>query len=388
MAIAHSGSRIADWTHGGARRLAAVLLAAALAGPRLSAQGPAQDTTRRASDLVLELDGTPLTDWVVLRETDPLLLTVRARDSLGNAVPVWGFEVEVWDQGVLRVLGTEVQAARALVRLAPGHHGRTTLALRCSGTRQWVLVEYSGREVAISPGQREAPVVAEAPRRPQAQPPPPQAEAPQQPQPQPPPQAEPPRQPQPQPPAQAGAPPPERPTAPRGPAGPGASAWTLGARADLAFYAYTFQNDTVFAGQAGALGELFAGREWPSGLVVVIGGAAGVVQADSFTSSVTVKVLQAYARMDYAFMRENKVRPVVSLGGGMYQARTGTTGAGIWNASLYWMGGGGVDVTLSPRATGEARVMYQDLWEATSSGNNGHVGRLITVGVGARLRLP
>lgn len=384
MAIADHGLRTAHWAHSGPRRLAAVLLAVALVVPAVAAQQPAQDTTRRATDLVLELDGTPLTDWVVLHETDPLLLTVRARDSLGRAVPVWGFEVEVWDQGVLRVRGTEVQGARALVRLAPGHHGRTTLALRCSGTKQWVLVEYSGRGVALSPGQREAPVVAEAPRRPQPQPPPPQAEAPQQP----PPQAEAPQQPQPQPPAQAEAPPPEQPTAPSGPAGPAASAWTLGARADLAFYAYTFHNDTVFAGQAGVLGELFAGREWPSGLVVVIGGAAGLVQADSFTTSVTVKVLQAYARADYAFMRENKVRPVISLGGGMYQARTGTTGAGIWNASLYWMGGAGVDVTLSPRATGEARVMYQDLWEATSSGNNGHVGRLITVGVGARLRLP
>jgi hypothetical protein len=349
MAIADWGLRIADWR--GERRSAfrtsayatwiGAIVMASFGAPSLGAQRPEQDTTQRgprATDLVLELDGRPLTDWVILGATDSLVLTVRARDSLGNAVPIWGFEAEIWDQNVLQLVGTEVQASQAVVRMLPRRRGRTTIALRCSGTRQWVLAEYRGAEVAVSPGQKQAPTGAgQAPVKPQ---------------------------------------------------GPGWSAWTVGGRADLGFYAYSFNNDTTFTGKVGVLGEVFAGREWSSGLTAVVGVTGGLVGADSVTTGVTVTVVQIYARADYAFMPESKVRPVVSLGGGLYRARTGAGGAGLWNASLYWMAGVGADMKLSPRITGEARLMYNDLWEATSSHVNGHVGRLIMLGVGARLRLP
>jgi hypothetical protein len=330
------GLRVADWARSGAHLAAAAIVALTLTPTRAWSQQPAQDTTQqgpRAASLLLELDGKPLTDWVVLRETDSLVLTVRARDSLGNTVPIWGFEAQVWDQGVLWLVGTEVQSSQAVVRLAPRRRGQTTITLRCSGVRSWVLAEYRGAEVAVSPGQPEAP---QGPVKRQ---------------------------------------------------GPGWSAWTVGGRADLGFYSYSFNHDTVFTGRAGVLGELFVGREWSSGLTLVGGVTGGLVQADSFSTSVTVTVVQLYARADYAFMRPNKVRPVISFGGGMYRARTGAGSAGIWNASLYWMAGVGVDATLAPKVTGEARLMYNDLWEATSPSVNGHVGRLVMLGVGARLQL-
>jgi Outer membrane protein beta-barrel domain len=318
-----------------ARRFGVLLVTAGLLAPRVGAQQPAQDTTQRrgprAATLVLELDGKPLTDWVTLRETDSLVLTVRARDSAGNAVPIWGFEAQVWDQAVLELVGTEVQSSQAIVRLAPRKRGQTTITLRCSGVRSWVLAEYRGAEIAISPGQAQAPVKRQ---------------------------------------------------------GTGMAWWTVGARASVAFYNYSFNNDTTFAGRAGFVGELFGGREWSSGLVLVGGLGFGIVSADSVTTSVTASLVQLYARMDYAFMRQNKVRPVVSLGAGAYRIRTGNKGAGIWNTSIYWMAGAGADMTLSPKVTGEARVMFNDLWEENSKFVNGHVGHLITVGVGARMRLP
>jgi hypothetical protein len=315
---------------------AGLVVAAALSGPKLAAQQPAQDTTQtgpRAANLILELSGKPLSNWVVLRETDSLVLTVRAVDSAGNAVPIWGFEAQVFDPDVLQILGTEVQSDRAIVRLAPRHRGQTTIALRCSGNRSWVLAEYRGTEVAVSPGQPTVPVKRK---------------------------------------------------------GPGWAKWVAGARANLAFYNYSFNNDTTFAGRAGFIGELFGGREWSSGLVLVGGLGLGIVQADSVTTSVTASVIQGYVRMDYVFMRQQqtKVRPVVSIGGGAYRIRTGSAGAGIWNTSIYWMAGVGADYTLTPKVTGEARLMYNDLWEENSPHVNGHVGRLIMLGVGARMTIP
>jgi hypothetical protein len=323
----------------GAGRAGVVLAAALLWAPLLAAQEPAADTTQhpRASDLILELDGKPLTNWVIVGESDSLVLTVRARDSLGNAVPIWGFEAQVWDSDVLQLLGMEVQPSQAVVRMLPRRRGRTTIALRCSGVRQWVLAEYRGKEVAVSPGQTQAP--GQKPVKPQ---------------------------------------------------GPGMSWWTVGGRLDVAFYNYSFNNDTTFAGRAGVVAEAFGGREWSSGLELVGGLGFGIVQADSIATSVTASVIQAYVRADYAFMKQKqtKVRPVISLGGGAYRIRTGSTGAGIWNTSIYWMAGAGADMTMSPRVTGEARLMYEDLWEENSSFVNGHVGHLIKLTVGARLKLP
>ena len=313
-----------------ARVVVLTLLLGCLFGVRLVAQEPAAPKLR-AAKLVLEHNGLPITDWLVIQGVpDSLTITIVPQDSLGNPVPVTGFEIQVWDPMVLGVLGTEVQSSQVVVRLQPGRRGQTTIQIRMSGTRQWVLVELTETVLAISPGQ---------------------------------------------------------PTAPGAPRGPGWAVWTVGGRSDIGFYSYSFNNDTVFTGRVGVLGELFAGREWSSGLTLVAGVTGGLVQADSFQTSVTVTVVQLYARADYAFMRPSKLRPVVSLGGGMYRARTGGGAAGIWNASLYWMVGAGVDATLTPKITGEARLMLNDLWEATSSHVNGHVGRLIMLGVGARMKL-
>jgi len=313
-----------------ARVIGLTLFVGSLFGGGLVAQQLEQGQVR-AKNLVISYNGQPIKDWITIQGVpDSLTLTIVPQDSLGNNVPVTAFEIQVWDPMVLGVLGTEVQASQVVVRLQPRRRGQTTIQIRMSGTRQWVLVGLRETVLAISPGQVEQPGAAYA---------------------------------------------------------PGWKVWTVGGRADIGFYSYSFNNDTVFTGRVGVLGEVFVGREWSSGLTLVAGVTGGLVKADSFQTSVTVTVVQIYARADYAFMRPNKVRPVVSLGGGMYRARTGGGAAGIWNASFYWMVGAGVDVTLTPKITGEARLMLNDLLEVTSPYVNGHVGRLIMLGVGARMQL-
>jgi hypothetical protein len=75
----------------------------------------------------------------------------------------------------------------------------------------------------------------------------------------------------------------------------------------------------------------------------------------------------------------------VSDRGRGHRIHTGLTGAWIWNTSLFWMAGVGADMTLSPKVTGEPRVICNDLWEENSKFVKGHVGRLIMLGVGARM---
>jgi hypothetical protein len=293
------------------------------------AQQPAGPQVR-AAKLVLEHNGQPITDWLVIQGVpDSLTLSIVPQDSLGNGVPVTGFEIQVWDERVFGVLGAEVQASQVVVRLQPRRRGQTTFQIRMSGTRQWVLVELTETVLSISPGQPTPPGVAYAPAM---------------------------------------------------------ATWTAGGRLSVALYSYTFLNQTAIDGKTGFIGEGYIGRDFGSGLSLVFGVGFGVLKADSLTVSVTANLLEAYLRADYAFLRESKVRPVVSLGGGGYRIRTGGTNPGIWNTSLYWMVGGGADFTLGPKMIGEVRITTQQLEEVTSKFANGHVGNLLVIGAGLRFQ--
>jgi opacity protein-like surface antigen len=109
-----------------------------------------------------------------------------------------------------------------------------------------------------------------------------------------------------------------------------------------------------------------------------------LLQADSLTVPVTAHLWQVYFRLDYDFLEGKQVSPVVSAGGGAYRIRTGGDGSGIWNTSLYWMLGAGLDVSLSPKMTIEVRATTQLLEEINSGRLNGHVGNLFVVGAGFR----
>jgi hypothetical protein len=312
-----------------ASRVMVLTLLGCLFGGRVVAQEPATPLVR-AAKLVLSHNGQPITDWLVIQGVpDSLTLEIVPQDSLGNAVPITGFEIEVWDPLVFGVLGTEVQASQVVVRLQPRRRGQTTIQIRMSGTRQWVLVELTRTVLSISPAQAAAPGAAYY---------------------------------------------------------PGRASWTAGGRLSAALYSYTFLNQTAIDGKAGFIGEGYIGRDFGSGLTLVFGLGFGVLSADSLGVSVNASLIESYFRADYAFLRQSKVRPVLSAGGGGYRIRTGGTNPGIWNTSLYWMVGGGADFTVSPKMNAEIRITTQQLEEVTSSLANGHVGSLLVIGAGLRFQ--
>ena len=235
----------------------------------------------------------------------------------------------MWDQQVLGILGTEVQASQVVVRLQPRRRGQTTIQIRMSGTRQWVLVGLRETVLSISPAQAAQPGAEYA---------------------------------------------------------PGWRTWTAGTRLNLMTYSFDFQGDTTFAGNLGFLAEAYGGLEWSSGFALVGGIGLGGMKADSVGRSVAVSLVELSIRAQYAFMPLNKVRPVVELGGGLYRARSGTVAQGIWNASFFFLGGGGVDVTFTPKVVGEFRVGNRQQFEWTSKHANGHVASLFYFGAGVRAR--
>jgi hypothetical protein len=112
----------------------------------------------------------------------------------------------------------------------------------------------------------------------------------------------------------------------------------------------------------------------------------GILGADSSGTLVKPKMIEGYVRADYPLMPLRKVRPVLSAGVGIYQIRTGSSGAGIWNASFQFLAGGGVDITVGPTTVAELRLSTQQLFEMTSSHVNGYVGSLWLLGAGLRAR--
>ena len=314
---------------GGARAWALVVatgfgVASGLSGQQ---QPGAPEQVVRAANLVLEHNGTPITDWLLLKPTDSLVLTIRPVDSLGNAVPVTGFELWVWDQRVIQVASSSVQSSQAVIAFQPRERGQTTIQIRASGVRQWVLIHLTETVLAISPGQ-EAP----------------------------------------------------------GPGGGGWRTWTAGGRASLLTYNFGFLGDTTFAGKLGFVGEAYGGLEWSSGFAIVGGIGFGGMKADSVGRSVAVSLVELSVRGQYAFMRYNKIRPVVEFGGGLFRARSGTANQGIWNASFFFMGGAGVDYSITPKLIGEARIGNRQQFEWTSTHANGHVASLFYFGAGVRAR--
>jgi hypothetical protein len=292
----------------------------------LRAQEPPSGQAR-AARLVLEHNGVPITDWVILKPSDSLALTIKAVDALGNAVPISGFEIWVWDPKVLGVMGQDVGQSEAVVRFQSRSRGQTTIQIRASGVRQWVLVHLTETVLSISPGQVVAPGVA-----------------------------------------------------------PNRIGWTAGGRVSAGLYSYSFNNNTVFDGQYGVVFEGYGGMEFPSGLELVAGMGFGILGADSSGTLVKPKMIEGYVRADYPLMPLRKVRPVLSAGVGIYQIRTGSSGAGIWNASFQFLAGGGVDITVGPTTVAELRLSTQQLFEMTSSHANGYVGSLWLLGAEIRAR--
>jgi len=307
-----------------------VLLGCLVAG-RLAGQGTkgmALLGAQHGPHLDIQINGTRLTEWAVIPLSDTVIVTVSPLDSLGNPYPLVGYEAQVFDAAVLQPVGSMIEARRAVTRLVPRRRGKTTVQVRASGMRQWILVEVGATTLTVSP--KAAPPVQ--------------------------------------------------------PGSQVISTTIVGGRASYAHYQYTFHQQQTFVGQGGFVGEVYFGRDFGYGVVLVGGVGAGLVKADSFTTRVTASVLETYFRLDYSVLTVKQFSAVVSGGGGAYRVRTGSKG-GIWNTSLYWMLGFGADVALSPKMTLEGRMAVQELEELNSGHLNGHVGNLLVFGAGVRFEL-
>ncbi|HKC47163.1 MAG TPA: hypothetical protein VKB63_06135 [Gemmatimonadales bacterium] len=290
---------------------------------RLAAQQPAP-----AARLLLESNGARLSNWVVLGRSDSLVLTIKAVDALGNVVPISGFEIQVWDPRVLGIARQQVAQSEAVVRFQSRRQGETTVQIRASGVRQWLLVHLAETALAISPRQGGQPGV---------------------------------------------------------PAG--GTRWTIGGRVSGGLYRYSFNNNPIFKGRYGFVVEAYRGLEFPSGLELALGIGFGTLGADSLGKLVKPLLLEGYARSDYALSAHHVVRPVLSGGVGFYRARTGSKGPGIWNTSFEFLAGSGVDIGAGPRTVVELRLSTQQMFEFNSRQVNGYVGSLWLVGLGIRARL-
>jgi len=162
--------------------------------------------------------------------------------------------------------------------------------------------------------------------------------------------------------------------------------WAIGVRS-----AWLGSNDPWIAspnltGISGGDVALFGRRSFPGadGLSLALGAEAGSLSADRTTGgSVSVALLEAYGRAELALLPRGPVSPVVSLGAGGYRLKSDDNGLTVYHTNAFWSGGVGLDVTVSPRVTLEARVERQ--WMRDT--NQGHVATFWPVGVGARLAL-
>ena len=303
-----------------------------LVAGRAAAQGTkgvSLQGSQHGPHLAIEINGTRLTEWSVMAVPDTMVVTVSPLDSLGNPYPLVGYEATVFDPDVLFKVGSTIEARRAETRFVPRKRGKTTIQVRASGMRQWILVDVTSKTLTVSPSAAPA-------------------------------------------------------------AQPGSqqviSTTVVGGRLSYAHYQYTFHQQRTFVGQGGFVGEVFFGKDFGYGVVFVGGVGAGLVKVDSFTTRVTAQVLETYFRLDYSVLTVKQFSAVVSGGGGAYRVRTGSTG-GIWNTSLYWMVGFGADVAVTPKMTLEGRMAVQELEELNSGHQNGHVGNLLVFGAGLRFQL-
>ncbi len=162
--------------------------------------------------------------------------------------------------------------------------------------------------------------------------------------------------------------------------------WVFGGRGSFVGFVYSFKPLSYVQGRAGFRGEVFAGRAVTARLRVELGTGFGSLKADTGRVEVSVALTQEYVRAEYGLSREAAVRPVVSLGGGVFKILSDDPRHIVYHSSLFWLAGVGADFTLGRRVSGELRIETHQLNEMTSSIVNGHVGALTMVTAGVRLR--
>jgi hypothetical protein len=167
------------------------------------------------------------------------------------------------------------------------------------------------------------------------------------------------------------------------PAAPGGP-WAIGLRGGWLGANTPWLAVANLTGISGPEGSVFGRRALAGGFSVALGGEVGSLTLDRSTAgSVSATLLEGYARVEWAIVPRGPVSPVVSLGGGGYRVKSSDDGQTVYHTNVFWSGGVGVDVELSPTVTAEARFERQ--WFRDTG--FGHVGTLWPLEAGLRIGL-
>jgi hypothetical protein len=157
--------------------------------------------------------------------------------------------------------------------------------------------------------------------------------------------------------------------------------WGIGART-----AWLGANDP-WIGLAGVTGikgadfSIFGRRTMVAGVSFALGVTAGSLNAAQTTRAVSLRLLEGYWRAELAFVPRGTVSPVLSLGAGGYRLKSGDNGQTVDHTSLFWSGGVGADVVVTPGVIVELRVERQWMRDA----NQGHVATFWPIAAGVRV---
>src|SRR5262252_9086181 len=117
-------------------RMIAAVLVGCIVAPAARAQGTkgvSLQPGEHGPRLAIDVNGKSLTEWTVTSIPDTVVITVTPQDSLGNAIPLVGYEIQVFDEHVMALAGSSIGANSAVSKLVPGRRGQTTIHIRASG---------------------------------------------------------------------------------------------------------------------------------------------------------------------------------------------------------------------------------------------------------------
>src|SRR3989454_2290584 len=160
-------------------------------------------------------------------------------------------------------------------------------------------------------------------------------------------------------------------------------AWGIGARTAWLGGNHPWIGLAGVTGIKGADFSIFGRRTVVAGVSLALGATAGSLNADQTTGSVSLQLLEGFGRAGFALVPRGPGRPGVSLPGRRYRLKSGDNGQTVYNTNLFWSGGVGADVVVTPSVIVELRVERQ--WMRDT--NKGHVATLWPVAAGARVGL-
>src|SRR5438034_1024163 len=159
--------------------------------------------------------------------------------------------------------------------------------------------------------------------------------------------------------------------------------WGIGARTAWLGANHPWIGLVGVTGIKGADFSIFGRRTVVGGLSLALGATAGSLNADQTTGSLSLQLLEGYARAEFALVPRGTVSPVLSLGAGAYRLKSGDNGQTVYHTNLFWSGGVGADVVVTASVIVELRVERQWMRDA----GEGHVATFWPIAAGVRVEL-